>query len=61
MGTEEAKKSDKKPGSAKKKPCCEKNKCKAKPNSKNGKGDAPRNNQSNEFRNNYENINWSGG
>ena len=52
MATEEAKK---------KKSCCPKNKCKAKkkPKHENGKGDSPRNNQSNKFRNNYDNINWS--
>ena len=61
MGTEEAKKNNKKACLSEKKPCCEKNKCKAKPKSKNGKGDVPRNNHSDKFRNNYDNINWSDG
>ena len=43
--------------SKQKKPCCKKNKCKAKPD--NGKGDSPRNNHSSDFRDNFENINWS--
>jgi len=50
--------------SKEKKACCKKNECdkkECKPKSDNGKGDAPRNNQSDKFRNNFDNINWSGG
>ena len=50
--------------SKEKKACCKKNECKRntpKPKPENGKGDAPRNNQSDKFRNNFDNINWSGG
>jgi len=51
MATEQVNKSDKK------KSYC-KNKCKPKLKGKNGKGDSPRNNCSDKFRNNYDNINW---
>lgn len=46
---------------ANKKPKSNKSKSKRKtrPKHRNGKGDSPRNNQSNEFRNNYDSINWS--
>ena len=36
-----------------------KKKSKTKSSHNNGKGDAPRNNQSDKFRNNFDKINWS--